>query len=87
MGELGRYLKKCMVYASMPLMYLGISILKLAYLVAPHAVLKGVKNMSNRLPGMGKILQNAESAADVNFFFSEEYIKVIISKTKIKLSQ
>ena len=77
MGELVSYLKTCMVYASIPLMYLGISMLKLAYLVAPHVVLKGVKNMSNRLPGMEKILQNAESAADVNFFFSNEYIKVI----------
>ena len=87
MGELVSYLKTCMVYASIPLMYLGISMLKLAYLVAPHVVLKGVKNMSNRLPGMGKILQNAESAADVNFFFSNEYIKVIISKHKYFRSQ
>ena len=76
MGELGKYLRVCMVYASIPLMYCALGMLKLAYLISPEATLKMVKRLGKNKPGLEEIMKNAESAEDVKFLFSDEFIKV-----------
>ena len=76
MGELGKYLMVCMVYASIPLMYCALGMLKLAYLIYPEATLKMVKRLGKNKPGLEEIMKNAESAEDVKFLFSDEFIKV-----------
>ena len=76
MGELGKYLRLCMVYASVPFMYCALGMLKLAYLISPETTLKMVKRVSKNKPGMEEIMKNAESAEDIKFFFSDELIKV-----------
>ena len=68
------------MYASIHLMYLVIGMLNLTYFLAPQAVLREVKSMSKRLPGMKKILENAKTADDLKFMFSDEYVKVKILK-------
>ena len=68
------------MYASIHLMYLVIGMLNLTYFIAPQAVLREVKSMSKRLPGMKKILENAKTADDLKFMFSDEYVKVKILK-------